>query len=55
MGKDSGHSLRRGFITQCDLDGYSDQEIMSATNQKDPKTVQGYKKAREKIISPAMK
>ncbi|MDB2349857.1 site-specific integrase, partial [Alphaproteobacteria bacterium] len=52
----SGHSLRRGFITQCDLDGYSDQEIMSATNQKDPKTVQGYKKAREKkSSSPAMK
>jgi len=52
----SGHSLRRGFISQCAKEGYSNNEIMSATNQKDSKTVDGYKVLNDKQkISPAMK
>ena len=52
----SGHSLRRGFISQCALEGFNNNEIMSATLQKDSKTVDGYKAMNDKQkTSPAMK
>lgn len=52
--KFAGHSLRRGFVTQCDLDGVSDGDTAQQTGQT-LQTLQGYKGATGKGAMRAAK
>ena len=52
----SGHSLRRGFITQATLEKFDNDEIKLASGHQDTKTVDTYKNITDKKNkSPAMK
>ena len=52
----SGHSLRRGFITQATLEKFDNDEIKLASGHQDTKTVDMYKNITDKKNkSPAMK